>query len=389
MDDLKSLVRAHRDTIVRMRRDLHRIPETAYKEEKTSKYVAQYLSSLGLDVQSGIAKFGVVGIKKMGAAGKTLMLRSELDALPIKEATGLSFASTHPEAMHACGHDGHMAMVLGAATVLADLYSRLSGHIKFVFQPAEEGPGGAKPMIEAGVMKAPDVDFSLGCHLWPGIPEGMVGVRPGPIMAAMDRFDLTIKGRAGHGAMPHMCIDAVDVGTQVVNAFQRIVSRQMNPLNPTVVTVGEFNAGTTFNIIAGEAHMSGTTRTFDTQIWKSWPERIDVIVRGICSAMGASYELDYQPGYPVTVNDDGMAARVKEYAESTVGPDKVVVPEKTMGGEDMSYFLEQSRGCFYFLGVGREGCAPVHNPHFDFNEDVLLTGVEIYCRAALDLLGRE
>jgi amidohydrolase len=389
MDDLKSLVRAHRDTIVRMRRDLHRIPETAYKEEKTSKYVAQYLSSLGLDVQSGIAKFGVVGIKKMGAAGKTLMLRSELDALPIKEATGLSFASTHPEAMHACGHDGHMAMVLGAATVLADLYSRLSGHIKFVFQPAEEGPGGAKPMIEAGVMKAPDVDFSLGCHLWPGIPEGMVGVRPGPIMAAMDRFDLTIKGRAGHGAMPHMCIDAVDVGTQVVNAFQRIVSRQMNPLNPTVVTVGEFNAGTTFNIIAGEAHMSGTTRTFDTQIWKSWPERIDVIVRGICSAMGASYELDYQPGYPVTVNDDGMAARVKEYAESSVGPDKVVVPEKTMGGEDMSFFLEQSRGCFFCLGVGREGCAPLHNPHFDFNEEVLLTGVEIYCRAALDLLGRE
>lgn len=386
MQHIKEAIACRRKEIIDIRRELHRIPETAYTEEKTAGCVAEQLARLGMDVRTGIARFGVVGLQRFARPGKTLMLRSELDALPLSERTGLPFASTHPGAMHACGHDGHMAMVLGAAMVLRDLDPPLGGSVKFVFQPAEEGPGGAKPMIEAGVMQSPDVDYVLGCHLWPGIPEGAVGVRPGPLMAAMDRFDLTIKGRGGHGAMPHLCIDALDVGVQVVNALQRIASRQMNPLNPTVVTVGQFNAGTAFNIIAEEVKMSGTTRTFDPEIWTSWPERIDAIVKGICNAMGADYTLDYQAGYPVTVNDEWMAAQVQQYAGDTVGADKVVVPEKTMGGEDMSFFLQHARGCFFCLGVEREGCAPLHNPQFDFNEDVLLTGVEIYCRAALDLL---
>jgi amidohydrolase len=289
--------------------------------------------------------------------------------------------------MHACGHDGHMAMVLGAATVLSELSDQLSGHIKFVFQPAEEGPGGAKPMIDEGVMDNPSVDYALGCHLWPGVDEGRVGVRAGALMAAMDRFDLTIKGKGGHGAMPHLCIDALDVGTQIVNSLQRIVSRHMNPLNPTVITIGEFKAGTAFNIIPEMAHLSGTTRTFDTKIWESWAKRIDTVVKGVCQAMGAAYDLEYQPGYPVTVNDPWMAEAIKAIAASVVGPENVVVPEPTMGGEDMSFFLERSKGCFFFLGVGRDGCAPLHNPRFDFNEEILLTGVEIYCRSAMKLLG--
>lgn len=387
MDDIKSLVGKHSEKIVQLRRDLHRIPEPAYTESKTAAYVADYLGHLGLAVKTGIAKFGVLGAQTFDEPGKTLMLRSELDALPVSEETGLPFASTHTGAMHACGHDGHMAMVLGAATVLAELTDKLSGRINFVFQPAEEGPGGAKPMIDEGVMDNPRVDYALGCHLWPAIDQGTVGVKAGPLMAAMDRFDLTIKGTGGHGAMPHLCIDALDVGTQVVNALQRIVSRQMNPLSPTVVTVGQFESGTTFNVIPETAHLSGTTRTFDPDIWKSWPQRIETVVSGICQAMGAAYELDYQPGYPVTANDAWMASEIKAVAESVVGPDNVIIPEPTMGGEDMSFFLERSQGCFFFLGVGREGGAPLHNPRFDFDESVLLTGVEMYCRAAIRLLG--
>ena len=388
MDEIKSLIKKHSEKIVQVRRDLHRIPEPAYTESKTAAYVADFLGRLGLAVKTGIARFGVVGVHRFSDSGKTLMLRSELDALPVAEETGLPFASIHQGAMHACGHDGHMAMVLGAATVLSELADPLSGRINFVFQPAEEGPGGAKPMIEEGIMDNPRVDYCLGCHLWPGIDEGRVGVKAGPLMAAMDRFDLTITGQGGHGAMPHLCVDALDVGTQIVNALQRIVSRQMNPLSPTVVTVGQFHSGTAFNIIPEVAHLSGTTRTFDPDIWKSWPERIDTVASGICKAMGASYELDYQPGYPVTVNDAWMAGEIRKIAQSVVGSEKVVDPEPTMGGEDMSFFLERSKGCFFFLGVGRDGGAPLHNPRFEFNEDILLTGVEIYCRAAVKLLGK-
>lgn len=387
MDEIRSLIRESAEEIIKFRRDLHQIPEPGYTEKKTSAYVAEHLSRLGLDVKTGIARFGVVGTRTYSETGKTLLLRSELDALPITEETGLPFTSTHEGAMHACGHDGHMAMVLGAATILSKMEPELAGQIKFIFQPAEEGPGGAKPMIDEGVMESPKVDYALGCHLWPAIDAGKVGVKAGPLMAAMDRFDLTITGKGGHGAMPHLCVDALEVGTQVVSALQRIVSRQMNPLYPAVVTVGEFNAGTTFNIISTEARLSGTTRTFDTAIWASWEERLDKIISGVCSAMGATYELDYQPGYPVTANDEWMAAQVEVFAAATVGPENVVIPEATMGGEDMSYFLERSQGCFFFLGVGRDGCSPLHNPSFDFNEDVLMTGVEIYCRAALNLLG--
>jgi amidohydrolase len=387
MTDIREMVHQQKDLIINTRRDLHRVPEPAYTEEKTSAYVAEYLNREGLPVQTGIARYGVVGLMETGGPGETLMLRADMDALPITEETGLSFASTHDGTMHACGHDGHMAMVLGAATVLNNVKGDLKGTIKFLFQPAEEGPGGAKPMIDAGVMENPKVDYSIGCHVWPDIPQGTIGVRPGPIMAAMDRFDIEIKGKGGHGAMPHQCIDALEVGTQVINAFQRIVSRQMNPLNPTVVTVGSFHAGSTFNVIPGEAKMCGTTRTFDPEIWNQWEDRLDRIIRGVCESMGAEYTLNFARGYPVTINDESMAGLVRRCAEEVVGKEQVVVPELTLGGEDMSFFLEKSKGCYFFLGTASEGCAPIHNPKFDFNEDTLLFGVETYCRIALELLG--
>lgn len=314
------------------------------------------------------------------------MLRADMDALPIEEETGLPFASAHKGAMHACGHDAHMAMAIGAALVLGKIKDRLRGNIKFVFQPAEEGPGGAKPMIEAGVMEQPRVDYAFGCHLWPGSPEGTVGVKAGPVMAAMDRFDIKILGSGGHGAMPHLCVDALEVGTQVVSALQRIVSRKMNPLHPAVVTVGSFHAGKTFNIIAGEAEMCGTTRTFDLEVWDSWEGRIRNILKGVCESMGAGFELNYSKGYPPTINDADMAEVARRAAVGAAGEDKVFELEPTMGGEDMSFYLQKAKGCFFFLGVGRPGCAPLHNAGFDFNEALLLLGVETYCRIALDLL---
>jgi amidohydrolase len=387
MANVHQMVSELKDLIINTRRDLHRIPETGYTEKKTSAYVADYLTKEGLDVQTEIAQYGVVGLMDTGKPGPTLMIRADMDALPLKEDTGLSFASEHEGAMHACGHDSHMAMVLGAATVFKKIKNELSGKIKFLFQPAEEGPGGAKPMIDAGVMENPKVDYSIGCHVWPQLPEGTIGVRSGPFMAAMDRFDIKIFGKGGHGAMPHLCVDALEVGTQVVNALQRIVSRHMDPLEPTVVTIGSFHAGTAFNIIPGEAELSGTTRSFDLNFWKSSQERIEKIIRGVCDSMGADYELNFAFAYPPTINDEFMADVVGRCAAMVVGKESVLVPDKIMGGEDFSFYAQKSKGCFIFLGVGREGGAPVHNPKFDFKEDLMLLGVETYCHVALELLG--
>jgi len=387
MVDIHQLVSEHQDLIISTRRDLHRIPETAYTEQKTAAYVADYLSKEGLDVQTGIAQYGIVGLLDTGKSGPTLMIRADMDALPLKEDTGLAFASEHEGVMHACGHDSHMAMVLGAATVFNKIKSELKGTIKFLFQPAEEGPGGAKPMIEAGVMENPTVDYSIGCHVWPQLPEGTIGVRSGPFLAAMDRFNIKIIGKAGHGAMPHLCVDALEVGTQVVNALQRIVSRHMDPIAPTVVTVGSFHAGTAFNIIPGEAELSGTTRSFDLDFWKSSQQRIEKIIRGVCESMGADYELNFAFAYPPTINDEFMADVVSRCAAMVVGKESVLVPDKTMGGEDFSFYAQKSKGCFFALGVGREGSVPVHNPQFDFKEELMLLAVETYGRVALELLG--
>ena len=372
--------------MIATRRDLHRIPEVAYTEEKTSAYVADYLRREGLAVTTGIARYGVLGLLETGRPGPTLLIRADMDALPITEETGLSFASTHPGVMHACGHDAHTAMALTAASALKGLKTHFCGSIKFVFQPAEEGPGGAKPMIDAGVMENPHVDYALGGHIWPAIPEGTIGIRAGALLAAMFRFDITIRGKGGHGAMPHLCVDALETGCQVVGALQRIVSRKMNPLAPTVVTVGSFQAGTAFNVIPETAELAGTARTFDRETWQHWPQTIETVVKGVCDAMGADYDIDCSQGYPPTVNDPGMAERLNRLATAVVGAERVVVPDKTLGGEDMAYFLEKAEGCFFCLGAGNPAYAGIHNPRFDFDENILLNGVELYCRAALDLL---
>ncbi len=385
--DIAAVIGQYAQLAVDTRRALHRIPEVGFNEKKTSAYVMNYLKREGLPMTTGIAGTGVMALLETGRPGPTLLIRADMDALPITEATGLPFASENDGVMHACGHDGHTAMVLVAASALNTLKAHLNGTIKFVFQPAEEGPGGAKPMIEQGVMDNPRVDYALGCHIWPDIPEGTIGIRSGALLAAMFSFDITIKGKGGHGAMPHQCVDALETGCQVVSALQRIVSRMTDPLSPTVITVGQFHAGTAFNVIPETARLNGTARTFDKATWKRWPEIIETVVKGVCDSMGAGFEATFQQGYPPTINDAHMAERMTRIAAEVVGTDRVVVPEPTLGGEDMAFFLERAPGCFFCLGAGNSKYAGIHNPRFDFNEKILLTGVETYCRAALDLLG--
>ncbi|MFH1241764.1 MAG: M20 family metallopeptidase [Pseudomonadota bacterium] len=385
MIDFRKMVQEEKDAVIEARRALHKIPEMAFCEKKTAAFVAKHLEELGLKVETGIAKTGVVGLLELGKKGKTLMIRADIDGVKVEEKTGLPFASTHQGVMHACGHDAHMAMALGAASILSRIGERLKGKIKFVFQPAEEGPGGAKPMIEAGVLENPKVDFAIGCHLHDGI-EGTIGVRAGCVLAANDHFDLKIIGKGGHGAMPHLCVDPIDVGVQVVNGLQRIASRQINPMSPIVLTVGRFQAGSTFNVIPDEAEMAGTTRTFERDIWDSWHARMEKIIKGICGAMGARYEFRYSRGYPPTVNDVTLAETVRRCAAEVVGEGNVFEPEPIMAGDDMSFFLEKVPGFFFFLGVGRENSAPLHNSGFNFNEEILSKGVETYVRLACELL---
>jgi len=352
--DVNSMVAGYHGRLVQIRRDLHRIPETGYMEEKTSAYVAAYLEKEGLLVTTGIARYGVVGLLKSGRPGPTLLIRADMDALPIQEETGHDFASTHSGVMHACGHDAHMAMALVTATVMKKIKDRFYGNIKFVFQPAEEGPGGAAPMIQDGVLENPGVDYALACHIWPTIPEGTIGVRSGAMMAAMFRFDITIKGKGGHGAMPHQCVDALEVGCQVVGALQRLVSRHMDPLSPSVVTVGQFQAGRAFNVIPETATLSGTARTFDRTVWKSWPNRIETVVKGVCESMGAGYDIVFEQGYPPTINDAKMSEIVAKAAGNLVGPDRVVEPPPVHGRRRHGFLFGKGARLLFLRGRGQQ-----------------------------------
>ena len=382
MLNIHPMVEQTKELASSLRQALHKIPEKGFSEIKTARLVADHLKTIPeLEVTTGIAQTGVLGVLKTGRPGKTLLIRADMDALPIKEETGLACASTHDNMMHACGHDANMTMIL------ARLKDRLCGNIKFMFQPAEEFPGGAKPMIDAGILENPHVDYSVACHLWPSLPAGTLGLKSGILMSAASLFEIEITGKGGHGAMPHLCVDALDTAGQVVNALQRVVSRKLNPMSPSVVTVGSFHAGTAPNAIPEKALLSGTTRTFDRQIWDSYADILEPVVQGVCQSMGASYDFKFMPGYPPLENNPEMVAKLKSSMLKVVSEDRIREPESTMGGEDMADVFERSKGCYFFLGTGFEGCAPLHNARFDFDESLLLTGVETFVQFALDLLG--
>ena len=384
---------AETELLIRTRRDLHRHPELAFQEHRTAALVADRLRAAGYEVVTGVAETGVVGTLRGGAgAGPTVLLRADMDALPILEDTAHDFRSTVDGRMHACGHDAHTAIGLAVAERLAASRGSWGGTVKYVFQPAEEAGQGALRMIEAGVLEG--VDRALGLHVWMGLPSGVVGITPGPFMASAGEFDLEIRGRGGHGAMPEQTVDAVLVASQVVVALQSIVSRGVSPLESAVVSVGSFHAGTTHNVIAGSARLTGTVRAFTVEACGELPRRIERVVAGVCEAMGATYELHYRQDTPPTINDADAAELVRAAAREVVGEGRVRFgPEvRTMAAEDFGEFLLRVPGCYFFVGAENPAVGavhPHHSPHFDICEDALPVAVEVLERAARMALAAE
>ncbi len=379
--NLRPAVEALHSDLVSWRRHLHQYPELGFKEHKTAQFLHFLLDSWAVDHQTGVAETGIVATIPGESPGPTLAIRADMDALPIQEENEVEYRSCHDHTMHACGHDGHTAIALGTVKLLQQCRDRLKGTVKVIFQPAEESPGGAKPMIAAGALQNPTVDAIVGLHLWNNMPIGSLGVKAGASMANSDRFHLRIVGKGGHGAMPHQTVDAVVVGSEVVIALQTIVSRNVNPLHPAVVTVGHFRAGDTFNVIAPYAEIWGTVRTLDPEAGDLIPKRIEQVVAGICQAHGATYELNYQRVYPAVLNDPKIAELVAGVGRSVLGAEAQIVPEVTMGGEDMSFFLENVPGCYFFLGSANADLGldyPHHHPRFDFDEQALGIGVEMF-----------
>ena len=384
LSQIRLEIRNLQPQLVQWRRQLHQYPELGFQEQLTATAIAEKLTAWGIPHQIGIAKTGIVATVEGQGLGPVLAIRADMDALPVQEENDVPYRSRHAGKMHACGHDGHVAIALGAAKYLADRPQNFRGTVKFIFQPAEEGPGGAKPMIEAGVLKSPDVDAIVGLHLWNNLPLGILGVRSGALMAAVECFRCTVFGKGGHGALPHQTVDSVLVAAQIVTALQAIVARNVNPIDSAVVTVGTLEAGTALNVIADTAKMSGTVRYFNPELEGFVRERIEATIAGICQSHGARYKLDYWKLYPPTINDAKMADLVREIALEVVETPAGVAPEcQTMGGEDMSYFLQEVPGCYFFLGTANpeKGLAyPHHHPRFDFDETALGMGVEIFAR---------
>ncbi len=384
LSSVRAEIQALQPQVVEWRRRLHQRPEMGFREQLTAEYIAKKLQEWGISHQTGIAKTGIVATIESGKPGPVLAIRADMDALPIQEENDVPYRSQHDGVMHACGHDGHTAIALGTAYYLSQHRDDFTGTVKMIFQPAEEGPGGAKPMIEAGVLQNPDVDAIIGLHLWNNLPLGKVGVRSGALMASVEEFHCTIFGKGGHGAIPQQTVDSVVVSAQIVSALQTIVARNVNPLESAVVTIGQLHAGTAFNIIADKALMSGTVRYFNPSFDGYFGQRIEQIIAGICQSHGASYELDYRRHYPALINDPAIAELVRTVAQAVVETPEGVVPEcQTMGAEDMSFFLQAVPGCYFFLGSAnpdRNLAYPHHHPRFDFDETALGMGVEIFVR---------
>lgn len=373
--------------MVRIRRRIHRHPELGMQEKETSTLVAKELETMGLEVRTGVAGTGVVGLLRSDHPGKksgVLLLRADMDALPMQEENpGIDYASEVPNVMHACGHDGHVATLLATARVASRMRRTLPGDLKFVFQPAEEGPGGALPMIEEGVLSDPAVTGAVGLHLSTEHEIGSVAVRAGPMMASADEFELRVVGQGGHGAYPHETVDAIVVGSHIVTALQTLVSRNTDPTQAAVVSVGTFNAGHNFNIIAAEARLRGTVRTFDSTLKDELKGRLGDLCRSVAEGMGARCEFVYRDQYPPLVNDQGMTDLVVEVASEMVGREAVDTNLLSMGGEDMCYFLQKVPGVFFFLGSHNPAKGPKtphHSPNFDFDEEAMPLGVEIFLR---------
>ena len=371
--------------LVRDRRDLHQHPELGFQETRTATLAAERLQSLGYAVRSGVGRTGVVGVK--GDRGRCVLLRADMDALPIEEANDVPYRSRHAGRMHACGHDGHVAIGLEVARRLGG--ASLPGTVKFAFQPAEELSGGAGAMIEDGVLDAPTVDAAFGIHLWNTLPVGTIGIMAGPVMASVDQFEITIVGKGGHAAMPQLTIDPVLVAAHLVTALQSLVSRRRDPFEAGVVSVTQLAAGHAFNIIPERATLRGTVRTFGGRFFDDAPRLVEDTARGIATAFGAEATVEFRRLTGPLVNDVAMTALMKGVAEEVVGKEHVKDGIRTMGGEDMSYYLDRVPGCFAFVGSARaDGTSSSHHsPTFDVEEAALGIGAELLTQTAVRYLG--
>jgi amidohydrolase len=374
-----------KNEVIRLRRDFHEHPELGFEERRTSSVIARYLADLGLEVKTGLARTGVVGLLKGSGPGKTLMLRSDMDALPVQELNEVDYRSSTPGVMHACGHDGHMAILLGAAKLLASFKTSLNGQVLFVFQPAEENLGGARFMIEDGLLENPHVDAALGLHLISILPYGYIGTRKGPFMAAMDTFTIRIHGRGGHSAMPGGSIDAIALSAGVVSGLNDHVRNGLPAGSRFLVNIGTIRGGTAHNIVADLVELEGTVRCLDEAVHPMIKVLMEGFLSGHMTPGGGGFELAYQEGYPTTVNDPAMTDLVCRVAGHVVGPDKVIDMPPSMASEDMSFYLQRVPGCYFFVGAGSDDAAlniPHHNPRFTVDERALETGLRMLCSAA-------
>jgi amidohydrolase len=385
MTDFRAEAEAMRGQLIAWRRDFHMHPELAFKEQRSAGIIEQYLQRLGYQVRTGVARTGVIALLEGEQPGPVVAFRFDMDALPVIEETGAEYASQVAGRMHACGHDGHMAMGMGLAELLAARRDRIKGAVKLLFQPAEEGGNGAEAMVKAGALQDPRPDVFLATHVWIETPVGTVDVSSGPVMAAAEKWDCTIRGQGGHGAMPQQTVDPVAAAAHVVTALQTVVSRNVDPLDTAVVSVGSIHGGDAFNVIPSQVEMSGTIRTYEPSTREVVLQRVRQVIEGVSTACGASAELKIKPLTPAVVNDAQVAEVVRGAAQGVLGAEFVTSGERTMGSEDAAFFMQEIPGCYFFLGAANEEQGltfPHHNSRFDFDEQALVLGVAILGQTA-------
>lgn len=383
---LREQIQALEPQLLEWRRDFHRFPEIAFQEERTSQVLRQVLEEMGLEVTS-LAKTGLRAELTGKLGGRGVALRADIDGLPVQEEGDKEYISQNPGAAHACGHDGHMAVVLGAAKILTQLTDSFAGKVVFLFQPSEERPpGGAKPMVEEGALLG--VDAIFGLHFWQSLPTGKVGMVKGPMMAQTGDFDITVHGKGGHGSMPQQTVDPILVASQLVLSIQSVVSRSLDPLKPAVVSFGTIQGGTIYNIIPEQASLSGTIRTFDPDVHDTVERRMREIVENTCSAYGATAEIEFKRGYPAVVNHPEMVDFATEVTKKILGEGRIMDIDPVMGGEDFAYFLQKVPGAFMFFGMGDGMAYPHHHPRFDMDEKALPDATLLMTSLALEYLDK-
>ena len=389
MSEVKRLGEKYLQHMINLRETIHMYPEDGFSEFTTSKIIIEELEKLGIKVQKNVAKTGVVGLIEGKYPGKTVLLRADMDALKIQEQADVEYKSKIDGMMHACGHDGHVAGLLGAAMILNELKDNLHGNVKLVFQPAEERDGGALPMIEEGVLENPKVDAAFAAHLWGYLNEGEVHLKEGPMMASPDIFNIKVIGKGGHGAVPQESIDPIVITCQIVNSLQTIVSRKINPLDPVVITCGRIQGGDCHNVIPNEVELEGTIRTFNEETRNWVPKVMEDLIRGITTSQGAAYEFKYEPKYPALINDKYMTSFAKESLKKVVGEENVFdLKEPNMGGEDFAYFAQKVPSAFIFVGIANNKSEPVihHNPYFKWDSKNVGILAQSLSQIAIDYL---